>query len=672
MGIQGLLPAIRERLQPAHVRELRGLRVAVDAYAWIHKATYSCCVELCTLPGTLKWMPYCLSMVDLLLSHEVQVTLVFDGADLPAKKTTESLRSTHRQESLEKGMRSLAGRDVETARKHLAAAVNVTPLMAAELIHELRSSRPQVGCYVAPYEADAMLAYLSRYDFVDVVVSEDSDMIPYGCKDIVFKLDRAGSCQRLKLPSLFAEPIEGFDLSGFDQDMLVAMCVLAGCDYLPSLKGFGIKTSYKVVSKNRSPDKILRAMRLQGLIPLVPAYPTAGSSGGQLLEYELSFYKAFATFHHQTIYNILSRRLDRLTAIEPARLPACLQNLPQEEWDFLGPISMEPKVAESIAGGLLHPESRQRFVLKAGEEAEKFKEKCVNTAVAQNHGFQVVATRLNKISSPVLKRKNDGSARVSDISMAANLTEKENSPFGVKNHSASIAESLHQPPVHLGNRKKAKSMSEPLHRSPYFTPGPVKSSSQSIQDLMKVRKSEAAHRISQRPDSNEKSTRKKSESQPPTRQAPSKNKEAYISQFSLNSRPKLIDGKLVKTSSQPLTHFFASRKRDSLNSNASRLSDTTDLETISPVNSTSVGSVADCSSFDLANDALHHGRAASESPIQFQSSAYLETNIIMDLTSDDFPKSKLKSATKNRFSKPSSGNKNRQKSMVDFCSSSLQ
>ena len=39
---------------------------------------------------------------------------------------------------------------------------------------------------VAPYEADAQLAYLSVKGVVDVVLSEDSDTIPYGCRRVRF------------------------------------------------------------------------------------------------------------------------------------------------------------------------------------------------------------------------------------------------------------------------------------------------------------------------------------------------------------------------------------------------------------------------------------------------------------------------------------------------------
>jgi 5'-3' exonuclease len=42
----------------------------------------------------------------------------------------------------------------------------------------------KVLCTVAPYEADAQLAYLCREGYVDAVIAEDSDTVPYGCKEV--------------------------------------------------------------------------------------------------------------------------------------------------------------------------------------------------------------------------------------------------------------------------------------------------------------------------------------------------------------------------------------------------------------------------------------------------------------------------------------------------------
>lgn len=39
----------------------------------------------------------------------------------------------------------------------------------------------EIEYIVAPYEADAQLAYLALNNIVDAVVTEDSDLIVYGC-----------------------------------------------------------------------------------------------------------------------------------------------------------------------------------------------------------------------------------------------------------------------------------------------------------------------------------------------------------------------------------------------------------------------------------------------------------------------------------------------------------
>lgn len=41
-----------------------------------------------------------------------------------------------------------------------------------------------VECIVAPYEADAQLAFLERVSLVDLVITEDSDLLAFGCKRV--------------------------------------------------------------------------------------------------------------------------------------------------------------------------------------------------------------------------------------------------------------------------------------------------------------------------------------------------------------------------------------------------------------------------------------------------------------------------------------------------------
>lgn len=72
--------------------------------------------------------------------------------------------------------------DKRGAYEHYQKCVDVTPKMAFNLIKALQMINVQY--IVSPYEADAQLAYLARNNMVDAVITEDSDLIPYGASRV--------------------------------------------------------------------------------------------------------------------------------------------------------------------------------------------------------------------------------------------------------------------------------------------------------------------------------------------------------------------------------------------------------------------------------------------------------------------------------------------------------
>lgn len=69
----------------------------------------------------------------------------------------------------------------------MADAIDVSPDVAYKLIEELKIRN--IEFIVAPYEADAQLAYLNRVGIVDFIITEDSDLLAFGAKKILYKLD---------------------------------------------------------------------------------------------------------------------------------------------------------------------------------------------------------------------------------------------------------------------------------------------------------------------------------------------------------------------------------------------------------------------------------------------------------------------------------------------------
>lgn len=96
MGIQGLLPLLKPITKTVHVRELRGCRVAVDAYVWLHRGAYGCAADLCQGRDTTRYLNYCIERAKIFLEHGVNLYIVFDGSNLPAKRATEDERRAKR------------------------------------------------------------------------------------------------------------------------------------------------------------------------------------------------------------------------------------------------------------------------------------------------------------------------------------------------------------------------------------------------------------------------------------------------------------------------------------------------------------------------------------------------------------------------------------------------
>ena len=82
------------------------------------------------------------------------------------------------------------------ATKSFSKSVAVTHEMRHALVR--KCNEESIACMVAPYEADSQLAYLSQSGHIDVVITEDSDSLAYGCPRILFKLDHKGNCDMIE------------------------------------------------------------------------------------------------------------------------------------------------------------------------------------------------------------------------------------------------------------------------------------------------------------------------------------------------------------------------------------------------------------------------------------------------------------------------------------------
>ena len=87
-----------------------------------------------------------------------------------------------RQSSRKQAAELLRAGRINEARNFLRRCIDITHEMALALIHECR--RRNVDCIVAPYEADAQLAYLNLKNIAQIVITEDSDLVLFGCTKV--------------------------------------------------------------------------------------------------------------------------------------------------------------------------------------------------------------------------------------------------------------------------------------------------------------------------------------------------------------------------------------------------------------------------------------------------------------------------------------------------------
>lgn len=143
--------------------------------------------------------------------------------------------------------------DVKNALNYYSSAVDITPDLYIPLIKELIAHN--ISYIVAPYEADAELAYLSRMNLVDFVITIDSDLIAFGCSKILFDLNNQGAGFEFSRKDLFLS--ESLSFTQFTEEMALCFFILLGCDYLKNPKQWGWKRLFPIIEKGKTASQII-------------------------------------------------------------------------------------------------------------------------------------------------------------------------------------------------------------------------------------------------------------------------------------------------------------------------------------------------------------------------------------------------------------------------------
>lgn len=272
----------------------------------------------------------------MLLHFGITPYLVFDGDHLPSKGRTEKERARRRKVSKALGLELLKLGKITQAHVELQKAIDVTPEMAGLLIQELKKAGIQY--IVAPYEADSQLAYLEKKGVIRGILSEDSDLLVFGARVLLTKLDQYGDCIMIRRDDFTA--CREISLVGWSDQEFRRMAIMGGCDYLANIEKMGLKTAYRLIRKHKTIERVMKAVQFEGKFKVPASY----------LE---DFLRAELTFLHQWVYCPVEKGLVNLTppsSVHPDEMP------------FIGQF-VEPHIATGVARGELHPHTKEPLKL---------------------------------------------------------------------------------------------------------------------------------------------------------------------------------------------------------------------------------------------------------------------------------------------------------------------
>ncbi|KAK8217895.1 exonuclease [Phyllosticta capitalensis] len=337
MGISGLLPLLKSIHKPCHLRDFSGKTIGVDAYGWLHRGIVACAIDLALDKPTRKHIDFCLHRVRMLIHFGVTPYIVFDGDHLPGKDATNEERAAKRRDSKRQGMDLLKLGKTSQAHSELQKAVDVTPEMAKALIEELKQMN--IDYVVAPYEADSQLVYLERKGLIQGIVSEDSDLLVFGAKCLITKLDPYGESIVINRNDFTA--CKDVSFAGWTDAEFRKMAILSGCDYLPNISKMGLMTAYRLLRKHKTVDRLLRQLQFDGKFKVPEGYAK-------------DFVQAEMTFLYQWVYCPEAKRLVNFTEPDSSiRLAEAL---------YIGR-HYDPEVAVGVATGDLHPNTKERLAV---------------------------------------------------------------------------------------------------------------------------------------------------------------------------------------------------------------------------------------------------------------------------------------------------------------------
>lgn len=298
MGVSGLLPILKSIQENTTLERYRGQTLAIDTYAWLHKASFTCAEDIVMERPTRSYINYFNKRIKMLQHFNITPYFVFDGDYLPRKAAVEKEREERRNEYKKLANDAKASGNNKLAFSHFQKACDISPELAKSLINELKMK--YIKYVVAPYEADSQMVMLEKLGLVDGIISEDSDLLIFGCQKLITKLNDRGECIEIKREN-FAN-CKGSYINCFNDDQLLLMATISGCDYTKGITGIGIQKAIQLTHYFKTYERVMMNIKVEGK-PIPEGFDD---------EYK----RAKIAFKYQIVFNPINQTAQHLNPVD--------------------------------------------------------------------------------------------------------------------------------------------------------------------------------------------------------------------------------------------------------------------------------------------------------------------------------------------------------------------
>lgn len=270
MGIRDLHKVLSSLERNCSIKTFQHLNIGIDGHGWLYRSAartvklYYEQNEPNSIGGAndtsleelviQKALKFFVAEIKKMLDQNInKVILVLDGDKIPIKMFSSSTKNKNNY------------------NKH---RIKITRYMCVTISRHLErefADNARVEVINAPYEADAQLGYLYKTKKIDVAISEDYDLLCYGCKHIFSKYSRGGDGVLIDARYLYAcdwKPNKNF--GKWTEEMFLTFCILCGCDYLARLPLVGPVKAFDSVNTYKTIESILKCWEEDGSIENIP------------------------------------------------------------------------------------------------------------------------------------------------------------------------------------------------------------------------------------------------------------------------------------------------------------------------------------------------------------------------------------------------------------------